>query len=513
MKLIFFFLLLTFYTSLAFGQNSSFITSEGKNAPLEGDYFSIENNIFHIQGRTVHTYEKKTLKVLKSTSIKNYPEKQRNIINVKFENEYYMVFCSKDDLKPKPESIKFYVRNIDFETGSLGDEEFIFESKNVRSLGSENGTQYVSFSPQIKMNLSKDESKLMFSCGSQLRVYEEGMKLMWETDNIYGDHTPKNLYDIQYELIDNDGTFYTAIKSFKEGGDPKTYSSDACRELISSRNRKPNYSVVILKINSTEVVEISSNALNGLLLHSLTLHKDSKDKLLCLGLYFNTDNLVYSKGFFSLGLEDENSEINYYPIPLEIENQGEKKRGKEQNGIKDLHQLEIKNTADGNLLIITEQDGDFNPARHERYGIGNYKNIIITKMSIKDGLVWIKKLTKYQIQNGSTTTGLSYGCGSYKYLNLKGKHYLIYLDDKQNQKLNLESFGKYCKSCRNGYLFAYIFDDDGNLTKEPIFNLDKESSNSQYDYKYYLKSISDTEFIFPIFKNKKSTALVKVIVK
>lgn len=483
------------------------------------DYLSDDENIYSLHGKTISTYNKKTLKNKKEIRITNFPENQKKIKCIKFHGEYIMFFSSI--LKKSSTVVKFYFRKLNISTGELGKENFIFEVDNDRSELYKNGIPHLYFIPMPEFQLSKDNSKLLFSCNQHFHVFEKNMQLKWKTEKVYGEKTP-DIYDLQDMLLGNDGSLHLIIKIFKE--DLK--SDDPHSELSSSEKKEPNYDIKAFKVDENGSSKIPIEVLKNRLIHSLTLHKDSNNKLLCLGLYFNDSNLDYSLGFFAVSLEDPNTEFISYPISSEvpifyskysamgnstyIQVKNKDKIPSEKKGIRYLHGLEIKNTKDGHLMLITEQHIGFNPSKEIRRGMGNYAHILVTKINLNGDIIWAKRLTKFQIGNVSTTSGDGYGCGSYKYLYLNDKHYLIYLDDKKNQNLNLEVSGKYCTSCRSGNIFAYILDDNGTVAKDFLFDFDKKSSDTQFDFKHHMVKISNSEFLFHLFPKKNTYGIVKI---
>lgn len=509
MKKISFLFFLLLLASPIFSQNSSYVIGESTTHPGGGDYLIKGDDLFHINPKAIVIYDKKTFKVKKNLPVKNFLVDEFIVVGyMEFQGEYF-IFLQPSDIK-KAKTIKFYFRKLDLETGSLGAEQFIFESDNVRLDWQENSFGFAAFNPTAKVNLSKDGTKLLFSCREKLYVYEKGMQLIWKTDSKYGQYVPKGLYDIQDEMIDNDGAYYTILKVFKNEGQPnmKWHDTGAYREVISSRDKRPNYDIVVLKIAKDGVSKIETRAFNEKFVHSLTLHRTADNKLICAGLCPSEINISRSLGFLSLELDGSNSKLNYYPIPKEIEYQTQKSMPETQKGMEYLWGLEIQNTSDGNLLLICEQNLSFDPAASSGACSGCHGNILVTKIDLLGKIIWMKRLTKWQL----FTKGNN-GCNSYKYLYLNDKHYIIYLDNKGNQELDLSTHGKYCQDCGSGYVFAYVLDDNGNVTKEPIFDLDKLSNRTTYNFKSYLKTISDTEFVFPTYQKDEKFALVKVTVK
>jgi hypothetical protein len=544
MKNLLFIVFLFLLISPAFSQKYSYIIGEGNESEARQDYNSKEGklyvtpyqgslaiyntktvgayipkdgNIFSIKGKTITVYDGKTLKKIKSISIKNQPEDQKYIGHLQFQGETILFFSSI--IKKKTNTLKCYFRKLNIETGTLGEEELILEAENNRLNSRNNGFHHVTFFPSPEFSLSQDGSKLLFSCRQQLHVYEGGMKLSWKTDKMYGKDTPTGFYDFQDGMIANDGTYYAAIKVFKNDGQPKLKWHDfvTFRELVSKTNLGPNYDVWVFKINKSGTERIKTKGLNGVLIHSIALHVDSQEKLIAAGLYYKDGVVSHSVGFISLDLKTPDAKPNYHPISKEITYQDLKKKAKakekekEKKGVEYLNGVEVQNTEDGNLLLITEQNYGYDPSGNN--ALGTYADIFVTKISPKGDVIWMRRLPKIQIGTVSTTDGQYLGCASYKYLRLNKKHYFIYLDDKKNQELNLETKGKYCTSCRNGNLYAYILDANGKLSKETIFDLDELSADSQYDFKQEMASISDTEFIFPVLEKKKTYGLVKITIK
>ncbi|BDS14754.1 hypothetical protein [Aureispira anguillae] len=541
MRMTLFILFLTLFTNPIFSQNSSYIMSEGDaydenegflpkegklyvtpmsgsqaiyNKENIGGYFLEGETLVSVKGKTIVTHDAKTLKNRKSIPIKNFPENRKNIGCIQFQGEYIMFFSSI--LTKKSKTLQCFFQKLDIQTGKLGNEVAILEVENKRLNLRKNGFHHVSFFPLPEFKLSKDGSKLLFSCHEKLCVYEKGMDLSWKTDKIYGKHTPKRFYDLQNGMLDNDGTYYAILKVFKNDDNPKLewHHWESHSELISKKDRRCNYNIIVLKIDKNGVSKIEADSLKDILLHSLTLHKDANDRLLCVGLYFKDDALFRSAGFLSVDLE-KNTAPTYYPIATENQDEAEKKGGTPTKGIKYLNGIEIKNTKDGNLLLISEQVNGFYlfPSKGTVSDIGNHSDVLVSKINLDGDLLWAKRLQKSQIFNLNPKNGEAYGCESYKYLELNGKHYIIYLDDKKNKDFDFDEIKTYCSSCKNGGVFAFILDEDGNGKKEMLFDLDKLTATTHYDFKVDMRTISDTEFIFPVFQKKKNEGLIKIKVK
>lgn len=507
--------------------NKGYLGKEGKLyvSPLDAgqviynkqnprSYFLEEGKIIQVKGKTVTSYDAKTLKTKNSILIKNFPENRKNLGSIQFQGEYILFFSSI--LTKKSKTVQCFFQKLNIETGMLGNEVAILEIENTRENLRKNGFHHVSFFPLPEFKLSKDGSKLMFSCRQKLHVYEKGMSLSWKTDNVYGKYAPKRFYDLQDGMLDNDGTYYAIMKVFKNDDIAKLewHHWESHSELVSKKDRTCNYTIVALKINGEGITKIQTNGLKDILLHSLTLHKDVNNGLMCAGVYFKDAGLYRSAGILSLDLETNAAPV-YYPIPPESQDPTSKKGEEMTKGIKYLNGLEIKNTADGNLLLISEQVGGFflQPSTGSFGTMGNYGDVVVSKINLKGDLIWMKRLQKSQIFNLNPKNGESYGCQSYKYLELNGMHYIIYLDTKKNEDSNFDALKTYCSSCKNGAIFAFVLDEDGKTKKELLFDLDKLAATTEYDFKESMRTVSNAEFIFPLLQKKKEEGVVKITIK
>lgn len=541
MKAILFACLFYLFAKPIFSQNTNSIISKGQVqernegfqskegtlyiSPMEGSqiiydkqnpnaYFLEEGKIVQVKGKSITLYDATTLKTEKSIAIKNFPENRKSLGSIQFQGEYILFFSAI--LTKKTETVPCFFQKLDIETGMLESEVAIFEIEKTRTNLRKNGFHHVTFAPLPEFGLSKDGSKLMFSCHRKLSVYEKGMNLKWKTDNVYGEHSPKRFYDFQDGMLDNDGTYYTILKVFKNDDIAKLewHHWESHSELVSKKNRTCNYTILALKINEDGVTKIKTSGLKDVLLHSLTLHKDANNKLMCAGLYFKDAGVYRTGGLLSVDLENNELPV-YYPISTEVQDEKSKRAKEPTKGIKYLHGLEIKNTADGNLLLISEQVYGFflQPSTGEFSSMGTYRDLLVSKINLKGDLLWMKRLKKSQVANVNNRNGQSFGCESYKYLDLNGKHYLLFLDDKKNKDLKFDVSENYCSSCKNGALFAFVLDEDGHVEKELLFDMDKLSETSEYNFKEGMRTISDTEFIFPIVLKKKTEGVVKITIK
>ena len=280
-------------------------------------------------------------------------------------------------------------------------------------------------------------------------------------------------------------------------------------------NNEFNYHIELITVFKDEV---NYSKLDNRNFHitSLNLYEPKNKDMYLFGYY--ADN-VLAKGnaneMFIAKLNDllEIEVISSFEIPLNIISQYESESTQEKNikkeqkgilGIPNLKIIEIIPLEDSCYLIIGEQ-------RTVSYN-GNmlmfsYKDVILTKIDANGKLQWMSKVPK---NNGGPTEE---GPNSYKYINYKGDHYIVFLGivDKSNTNIPIKQ-----DSGEKGIkLIIYsINDDGGDIDISSVLNLKQVEIQGQMMpiaiYKYSQKKIVETQNGFSIEMNKKKKQDVMV---
>ncbi|WMX17083.1 hypothetical protein [Aureispira sp. CCB-E] len=500
-------ILFNLFISSIFSQNSdSYIFGKSSSVSCFGEKKINEKNIISYSQKTIAIYDKKTLNLISSKDIENFPEDDKCWNFFEFQEEFFYLFYSQ---KKDAKTFKIYIRKLNLDATRLEAPQNLYEEPVTGRIGYFiNGSSYIGQKPFLGIQLSKDSSKLAVILGQKVQVFEKGMKLLWKTDNVYGYHSPSGPFDMHANFLDNNGDYYSIIKVFKYNKERKNeYDWADYRETVK-KSYKPNYEVLILKANSNSIELLNSEALKGQLVHSMTIHKDNKGNLYCMGACFADRNITRTSAFFIMDMTQEVPKLNKFKIPGEIEHFNKKKIPEINKGVSFLKNLEVINCNDGNLLMICEQNLNFDPAGVHSSGTGNYGNILAFKISLTGDIIWSRILLKWQL---NTKEGGYYRFNSYKYFYLNDKHYIVFLDNKGNEKLNYERV-KYCTNGKNSVIMAYCLDDDGKVDKKILFDIGKLTQRTTYDYRRSLIPLSPNELMLSTYQKKQKTSLVKIII-
>lgn len=496
-RLLFLAVISTFFVFDVVGQNEAkFTIGPTSNTPIHWRNLLVKNNfLYSYNNSSINLFNLGNLKNEKSLEYKNLPE-GASIQGIQNLDEVDYIFYSITEKKAN----KLFVNPINLETGELtGEKQFITEISTKKIPYNDRrytdlGTLYDYY--RIFKNASK--TKICVASRHQFFVFDKGMKLLWQNEDLLGDIISEKYHDKLCEIVQKDGTWFGVYKIYKSDNDLETYK------------KQHNYTTEIIKIKDgkrdrTPIKELKDEYVNSI---NFFLREDGSINL--LGAYKKAKDNSYIGGPFKLNMNSEGKFSNFkqYEIPLDIVYQTSRNIPKKTATIP-LTNISGINISNNNFFIVAERDIsydiNFSSSGGEVYGKGD---IIVAKINQNDELQWLKRAPKRQTHNG-----LNYLCDSYKYLFLNNKHYFVYMDSPKNKELDITKGGHHCHVCGNGYLRAYTFDEDGTIGKRDIFDLTKNSTKTTYNYKLSLFKLSEEEFFFKIFTSNKEEALVKINVK
>ena len=490
-------------------------TSTGKMLSIKRD-----RHYLHMQ-----SFDANRMKEIRREKIKlkDFP-KGFQIETITWINKRLFLLYSAYDKRAKLTSV--YVREVDFDKCSFkGSDKKIIESKG--SLG------YNSYA----FLFSKDKSKLLV--WARLRpekkrdainydkiemfVFGEGMNKIAQ-NVITMPYTEQKMDNIDYH-IDAKGTVYLLAK-VREGN----LKSDVKK---NGKERSANYHLELLTIDvKAKKIKNSKIEVDQYFIKDIWLFEGQDDQIICSGFYNKKgDGWVWSSrisegnadGIFVFKM-DEDGELKdkyFYEIPIEIINQyktaaaQKRNKKKEEKGKADFASLVLRKLIiqdDNSILIIGEQYfvvshtyTDSNGNMRTRYSYHFY-DILVTKIGSDGKLAWMRKLPKRQI--GGTPAG---GLG-FKYMNIDGKHYFLYLDNVKNMELPLDKAPAVHRDGRGGFLTAYKLDDDaGKVRKVSIFDTKDVKGYKVYQFSpNRILPVSEDEFLVEFYKKGKQDIMVKV---
>ena len=330
-------------------------------------------------------------------------------------------------------------------------------------------------------------------------------------------YTEQAMDNLDYHL-DADGIPYLLARVRSDGSD-KDYKG-------AGQNRTINHHIELLKFDiPAGNIKVNKIAVEGYLLKDLHLYDGPNDNMVCAGFYASIKQGGFwddADGFFVFDIKNSGSvnHQNFYPIPLEIINQYERqgvqnrnarkeKKGKAQFEDLTLRKLSIQD--DNSLILIGEKYylKEHRTSKGQVYYTYHYEDILITKIASDGQLVWMRKLPKRQMSNLPT------GGVGFKYIELKGKHYMIFLDNVKNMSLELNERPAVHQDGLGGFLTAYgVEDATGATNKVSIFdtrNIDGIKIKQFSTYR--MLQCSPDEFILETYKGKKEDVMIKIKVE
>ncbi|MBL0065301.1 MAG: hypothetical protein IPP38_09790 [Bacteroidetes bacterium] len=288
----------------------------------------------------------------------------------------------------------------------------------------------------------------------------------------------------------------------------------------------PNFHIELLKYKpNTTTAEIIPLEMPGKFIGKLWIYGLPENKILCVGYYNSGKNLGNADGIISFKIDNSGKVIDTksFEIPMEILNQNESKKQQKRNEKDEtksnaefanlrLNELIVRD--DGSYVLVGEQaytvttESNFNGrvSRTTRY---YYNDILVTKLSSDGKLTWMKKIPKLQM-GYSGLGGLSY-----KILMGKDMHYVIFLDNKENNKLLPNQVPEQFTDGKGGYLTAYSIDDSLGITKRlPILDIEEFNGIELYQFsKNRILKAGDDAFVFECYKKKKEDIMIRVVLK
>lgn len=451
-------------------------------------------------------------------------KKARIIYITEFNDRYYYFYTSAN--KDKEDSEKMYMREIDFAKGEpIGNGTFLYEANNVAGfntasmMGIPMGTSFgnylfqksysgshlliqYSLKPKIKRDALNNEIV-------GLNIFDKDLKPVWNQE-ITMPYTEKKMNIMDY-TVDAGGNAYILSLIYNDNSTKIKKGDD------------PNFHIELLKYkpNST-TAEIIPLEMPGKFIGKLWIYGLPESKIVCVGYYNSGKNLSNADGIISFTIDNSGKVIDTksFEIPMEILNQNESKREQKRNEKAEtksnaefanlrLNELIVRD--DGSYVLVGEQaysvttESNFNGriTRTTRY---YYNDILVSKLSNDGKLTWMKKIPKLQM-GYSGLGGLSY-----KILMGQETHYVVFADNRENNKLLPNQVPEQFADGKNGYLTACSIDDSTGASKRiPILDMEEFNDIQLYQFsKNRILKAGDNAFVFECYKKKKEDIMIRV---
>jgi hypothetical protein len=476
---------------------------------------------------TIQKFDAKTLGFIKKIEVADFP-KGYGWETITVFNNKFLIFYNSYDKENNTEQL-FYreldVANLSF----IGKDKLLYSVK-----GKVTGTLYgkgYSFKTRDKFNFlySYDSSQVMIQYKRKpvdtdnavnhdligFSLFDKNFKQLWNKE-VKMPYTEKKMEILDYS-IDSDGNAYIL----------SAVSDDNNTDIKKCINGKAGYHIELLNITaSSNDINKSSITLKNKYINGISLFESPKNYMVCAGFYNKSKNKANVDGIFMFKAGNDGSiyDTAFYEIPLEIINQyasqktQNKNDKKEESDKAELEDMVMKNIvigADGSILLIGEQNFYIITTSTSSTGSTSstvtnfYNDILVTKIGADGKLDWMKKLPKRQ--KGSKGKGGM----SFKYINEKNNHYLLFLDNIKNQNLTINDVPSFHVDEAGGFLTAYkINDTNGEVSKHSIFDTKDVKGMPVYQFNTgRILPISSNEFIIEVYKKSKEDVLIKIAIK
>lgn len=271
----------------------------------------------------------------------------------------------------------------------------------------------------------------------------------------------------------------------------------------------------------------------GLAFDKFELRESSNGNIIAAGYYANgteakvdwTGTMSLSQninGIYVFEIAKDGSIVrdNDYPFSIELikkylsHRQKGKADAKEDAGTAGINDLMLRNFVlndDGSIVII----GEINYTKQEFWFtslemVTHFGDIVATKINADGKLAWSEKMPKNQavLQTNIQDMG---GLGI-SYVQGKGAHYILFVDNRKNATLKMDQPAEPHKGGFGGYLTAYKIDDaTGKIEKHSILDLTDIKGIKAYQFNVSrIFEAMDKTFMLEVYKKDKEDIMVKM---
>jgi hypothetical protein len=492
-------------------------------------YYQIDNYIITVKitntEMTVQKFDASTLSFVKKLEVTDLPKGFGWEAITVYNNKFLLFYNSYD--KPNVTE-QLYYRELDLENMTFGSDNLLCSVK-----GKITGTLFgkgFSFNTRDKFNFnySYDSSKVLLQYRRKpvetddainhdsigFFVYDKNFTLLW-TKDVKMPYTEKKMSILEYS-VDSEGNVYIL-----------TAVSDGSVDIGKCMNGKSGYHIELLRIFATsKEIDKVTVTLKSKYINSISLFESPKNYMVCAGFYAKTKDKYNADGLFmfKVGKSGDAYDTASYEIPVEIlnqyvsektQNKNEKKESDDKAEFEDLVMRNVLICDDGSFILVGEQyysvtttttDSKGSVSSHTNY---YYNDILAAKIGTDGKLAWMKKLPKRQ--KGAKGRG---GLG-FKYINEKGNHYFLFLDNIKNQDIAISQIPACHIDEAGGFLTAYkINDADGEVTKHTILDTRDAKGMDLFQFNTgRIMPVSTNEFVVEFYKKDKQDILVRITIK
>jgi hypothetical protein len=481
------------------------------------DYFSLnkersvavktyKNKVF------VQVFDTKTAKEIYRNEYNDFPGKIANHEILEMDDKAYYVYSYHDK---KTKYHKIAAREIRVNKGTLGSSKTLVSSKgkffggNIASFGSPMSEGYKAF----KIVKSADESKFLIQYSNYgyledvlhnfgIYVFDESLKKVWSKNKMTLPYKRIGGGSILAYTLSNTGTIYSLIRA---GGTEPYF------EICSIDN---TYKITQTKLDFPgttypSVVELKED-IDGNIFGAILYEKDVKvifmGKILVEGFLcfkFNPENELLAEVDTEFSLDFAKQ---YAP---EEKKRSEKKKGR--FGIDNLKLIEMRTQEDGSTILVCEQQVtqiSFGPNTTTSY---YYDNIVLAKFNSDASLAWMKKIPKKQRKGGLLADK------SIQYASTEGSHYIFYVDNPKNKKVEADAAPAIYKSGESGFLTLCKIDDaTGEYERYTVLDM-KNVAGKVVDkfnvHRLYAVDVKEQLFLMECYTKGKRDASIRIKLK
>lgn len=442
-------------------------------------YFYHGNEILSVKAESKKLVLQKlnstTLNEISSKSFVDFPANYKVEYTTESNGKFYLFYSVS-----AKNNVQVYAREIDFTQGA-----FAAEAKQVVNTAGE----LVKHS-SIGFRSSYDHSNLLlfYSLNStdkktavmQLQVLSSTLETQWKNEF----KIARAVQQLDF-AVDAEGIAYL---------------------LTQNENASIDLMVISATENSTKAVLVDKKTIR-----KIGLFETAASGVLCAGFYNKDIHTSAAGGLFVLNAKNLNEAITC-DISQSVMHQY---TSSEQQHNPQLILKQVLQESDGSLTLIGESQCRittryYTPKGHARKTYSShYDDILITKINATGDLAWMKKLPKRQ--SGKASDGQ--GQMSYRYMASGTNHYLIFLDNENNQQVSLDDAPTNYVNRQSGLLTAYeISKDKGEVTKLPILNTNDDRNLKTYKFTTdKIIPIDTTGFVLELSKKGNEDVLMKTV--
>jgi hypothetical protein len=380
------------------------------------------------------------------------------------------------------------------------------------------------------MDISKNEKSVLFTYRLRpekkndklnndvigMHVYDQQMNKRWGGE-MRMPYTEAKMDNLSF-IVSDDGKVYILAK---------VYEGETAREKRDKRI--PNYHLELLIYDQgkpeADIVQIK---LNNLVPKSAYLFETEKGEIL-LGGFYAKSLIKPTDGAFVLQLDKTSKTTSIlngglFEIPSDLikENassremrQMERKERKDDEGDLGVDHLIIRSIYvidDGAIMLTAEQyhvvvstTYTYNngmSSTHTNYD--TYADDIYIIRATPDGKSWVRKVPKSQHSNDYSGPELSFNS-----IFAKNKLFLFYTDNKKNLDLAKDESPKTHQQGRGGYLACVSFDEQGQMQKHLLGEIDEFETN------FYIRRFVEGDFDNLIYtaRKRRKNSLISIAIQ